>query len=253
MKNLILSELSLPELKKYESQIDLAVIPVGSHEQHGPNMVFATDSVLAYELSKKIGEIFFPRILICPSITLGNSYHHMDFFGSMTLRPETFIHLIIDMAESLKKHKIKKILLLNGHGGNRHPLGVAVTKIKFELGFLKVGWIGPDLGEDLLEKKQFSSKFSSVRGHACEGEVSMALYLAPWLVKKDCLCPGELKKSLWGKSSWYRQVPWSFHDITENGALGNATLASYELGKKITEHVLQKYQKFINEYFFDSK
>ena len=245
MKNLILSELSLPELKKYESQIELVVIPVGSHEQHGPNMVFATDSVLAFELSKKIGEIFFPRILICPPITLGNSYHHMDFYGTMTLRPETFIHLIIDMAESLKKHKINKILLLNGHGGNRHALGVAVTKIKFELG-LKVGWIGPDLGEDLLEKEQRSS----ITGHACETEVSMALYLAPWLVKKENLSKGILKNSLYKRRSWWRQVPWSFNDITENGALGDATLASYELGEKITKHVLKKYQEFINEYFF---
>ena len=65
-KNLILSELSLSELKKYKNQIELAIIPVGSHEQHNPNMAFATDSILAFELSKKLGEIFFLRILISP-------------------------------------------------------------------------------------------------------------------------------------------------------------------------------------------
>lgn len=245
-KNLILSEISLNELEKYKNDIKLAIIPVGSTEQHGPNMVFSTDSCLSFELSKKLGEYFFPKILICPPIQFGNSYHHLDFIGSISLRPETFIQTIMDISDSLKKHKIEQVLLLNGHGGNRHALGVAVSKMRFELG-LKAGWIGPDLGEDLLEK----GKDSAIRGHACEAEVSMALYLAPWLVKKDNLSAGKLKNSFYKKKNWWRQVPWSFSEITENGALGDARSASFELGERITEYVLNKYKEFIHEYFFN--
>jgi len=245
-KNLILSELSLNELKKYEHDIKLAIIPVGSTEQHGPNMVFSTDSYLAYELSKKLGKHLFPKVIVCPPIQFGNSYHHMDFIGSITLRPETFIQTIMDITESLKKHQIEQVLLLNGHGGNRHALGVAASKIKFELG-LKVAWIGPDLGEDIIEKE---SGFA-IRGHSCEAEVSMALYLAPYLVKKEKLSRSILKNSLYKRRNWWRQVPWSFSEITENGALGDATLASFELGEKISRHVLKKYKEFINEYFFN--
>ena len=246
INNLILSKLSTVELSKYIKKVQLAIIPVGSHEQHGPNLAFAADTILAYEISKYLGKRLFPRVLICPPINFGNSYHHMDFPGTITLKPETFISLIMDIVESLKHHKINKVLLINGHGGNHHALGVAVAKLKFELG-VKAGWIGPDFADDLLDDKNFSS----IRGHACESEVSMSMFLAPWLVKNH-LTKGKLNNTLYKKRYWWKQVPWSFKEITENGALGDATKSSYELGKEISEHVLKKYEEFIKEYFLNN-
>jgi len=246
INNLILSKMSTVEFSEYKDKVQLAIIPVGSHEQHGPNLAFATDTILAYKISKHLGERFFPRVLICPPINFGNSYHHMNFPGTITLKPETFISLIMDIVDSLKQHKINKVLLINGHGGNRHALGVAVTKLKFERG-VKAGWIGPDFADDLLDNKNLSF----IRGHACEAEVSMSMFLAPWLVKKDHLTKGKLNNTLYKKRCWWKQVPWSFKEITENGALGDATQSSYKLGKEIFKYTIKKYEEFIKEYFLN--
>jgi len=247
MKRLVLSEMSWPEFDRYKDDIELAIIPTGSHEQHGPNLTYATDADRAYEMSKLLAERLFPKVLVCPPVNYGISYHHMGFPGTMTLKPETFISVIMDIGWSLKQHGIRKVLMVNAHGGNRHSLGVAITKFKYELG-IEASWIGSgtDLSRDLLEQKNISD----IIGHACEGEVSQSMHIAPWLVKKDDLSKGELKDTLYQKRRWWGEIPWSFDDITENGALGDATLASEQLGKEMTDLILDRLENFVREYFF---
>ena len=157
MKRLILSEMSCPEFDKYNSDIELALIPTGSHEQHGPNLAFATDTDRAFEMSKLLGERLFPRVLVCSPVNYGISYHHMGFPGTVTLKPDTFISIIMDIAWSLKEHGITKILMVNAHGGNRNALSTVIIKLRYELG-IKASWIGSgtDLSSDLLDEKHLS-------------------------------------------------------------------------------------------------
>jgi len=247
MKNLVLSEMTCPELNKYKEYVELALIPTGSHEQHSSNMTFAADTDIVYEICKLLGEKFFPRILVCPPISYGISYHHMKFYGTITLRPETFISIIMDIGWSLKQHGINKILIVNAHGGNKPPLGIAIGKLKNELG-IKASWIGggSSTSNDLLNKRGISK----INGHSCEGEVSQAMYIAPWLVRKDSLSAGKLKNSLYKEREWWwGKIPWSFEEITENGALGDATKSSVELGKEMTELILRRLEEFIRKYY----
>ncbi len=247
MKRLVLQELSYPEIEKYLDKIELAVIPTGSQEQHGPNLTFSTDSDRAYEMAKLLGEKLFPRALICAPVTYGVSHHHMKFPGTITLQSETFSTILVDIAKSVKQHGINKILFLNAHGGNRSALGVATTKIQFELG-MQTAWIGSgtDLSSDFWEEKGFSN----IRGHACEGEVSQSMYIAPWLVKTDNLEKARLNDTPYQKRKWWGNIPWKFDDVTANGALGNATKASRELGEEMTNLVLKRIGWFVREYFF---
>lgn len=248
MKRLVLAEMTSPELADYLKSVELAIIPTGSQEQHGPNLTFTTDADRSYEISKLLAERLFPRVLLCPSFNYGISQHHMKFPGTITLREETFINMILDIVLSLKQHGIRKFLLVNAHGGNRHALGTVINRIRFELG-LQAGWIGSgtDMSSDLLDERNASA----IRGHACEGEVAQAMYLAPWLVREKALVKGELKKTLYKKRPWWGQVPWAFDEITKNGVLGDATKASVELGKEMTNLVLDRIEAFIREYFFE--
>jgi creatinine amidohydrolase len=248
LKRLVLQELSYPELEKYLDEIELAIVPTGSQEQHGPNLTFSTDTDRAYELGKLLGEKLFPKALICAPVTYGVSYHHMKFPGTITLQPETFSNILVDIAKSIKHHGINKILFLNAHGGNRSALGVAITKIQFELE-MQTAWIGSgtDISPDFWKEKGFSD----IRGHACEGEVSQSMYLAPWLVKEDQLEKGQLNDTPYQKRHWWGQVPWKFDYLTANGALGDATKATRELGEEMTNLVLKRIGWFVNEYFFD--
>ncbi len=243
-----MQELSYPELAEHLDEIELAMVPTGSQEQHGPNLTFATDTDRAYELAKLLGEKFFPRVLICAPVTYGISHHHMNFPGTITLQPETFSNILVDIAKSIKHHGINKILFQNAHGGNRSALGVAITRIQFELD-MQAAWIGSgtDLSSDFWKEKGLSE----IRGHACEGEVSQCMYLAPWLVKEQKLERGKLKKTPYQKRRWWGNVPWKFDHLTENGALGDATKATRELGEEMTQLILKRIGWFISEYFFN--
>ncbi len=248
MKRLVLQELSHPELEEYKNSIELAIIPTGSHEQHGPNLTFSTDTDRAFEMSKLLGEKLFPRVLVCSPVNYGLSDHHMDFTGTISLKPETMVSILMDIALSLSRHGIKKVLFINAHGGNRPALKIASDRIHFEAG-LQTAWIGSgtDLCGDLLAEKEVSK----VRGHACEGEVSQSMYLAPWLVKIDKLEKGDIRDTRYQRRKWWGQVPWNFKDLTNNGALGDATKASYEMGKEMTDLILLRIENFVREYFFN--
>src|SRR5699024_12576284 len=74
-------------------------------------------------------EEFFPKVVVTPTVNYGVSPHHMDFPGTITLRPETLSDILEDIVSSLKKHGIKKFLFVNAHGGNSTPIAVASENI----------------------------------------------------------------------------------------------------------------------------
>ena len=78
------------------------IIPIGSTEQHGPNGLIGTDHLDAEFIAKGVGDEI--GCLIAPTLTIGMSQHHLDFAGSITLRPSTLIALVGDVVTSLVKH-----------------------------------------------------------------------------------------------------------------------------------------------------
>ena len=87
MKALILEEMIHPEVAEILPKVEIAVVPVGSCEQHGPNTTYTTDTARAYAFCKMLGEHYGDKLLICPPVTYGISTHHMAFAGTVTLRP----------------------------------------------------------------------------------------------------------------------------------------------------------------------
>ncbi len=247
MKALILEELTWVELNKHINDIKVALVPTGSYEQHGPNTTFATDTVRAYEIAKMLGEKYGSDALVCPPVGYGISPHHMKFPGTITLRPDTYISILMDIAWSLKQHGINKILYLTGHGGNRFALGTVLTKIKMEYN-IDAYWsgVGSGLVKDLLDEKNCSK----IRGHACEAETSQSWYLAPWLVKEESLEKGKIREESKYKDKGIVKdggVYWDFYEVSENGALGDSTKASIELGKEITDLVIERLCEMIDK------
>lgn len=246
-KRLVLGEMIWPEVERELPNIRAAVIPVGSCEQHGPNTTFTTDSERAYEFCKLLGDRVGSKILIAPPVTYGISTHHMPFPTTLTLRVETMIQLLCDIAESFSRHGIKKILFVNGHGGNRPVLSAAVIKLQYEYN-IQAYWstMGTNLARPVLEQKL---NLPPIIGHACEVETSQCMYLCPWVVHKD-LQPGQLHT----ESMYYRKVfgdggaAWNWkQDASENGALGDATRSTAEIGKEMTDIALDYFEKLLDE------
>lgn len=225
------------EVEESLKTVQLAIIPIGAHEQHGPHMVESCDAVLAEKMAQKLGQRVFPFAMVTPTINMGVSPHHLNFPGTLSLQPTTLIAILKDVISSLKHHGIKKFLFLNSHGGNQSTLSVAsmvLTKeLDVEIYYAKT---------TASAKKSIENFISSpIYGHSCEREVSEALYLAPELVRPDELEKGDLQE----EGRWKQLRPgkaiqgfYFYEEMTHNGCIGDATQASWEIGQQLVEESL---------------
>lgn len=102
------------------------VIPIGSHEQHGPTGLIGTDA-LCPQIIAHAAETD-ADLLIGPTFSVGMAQHHMGFPGSMTLRPSTMIAAMVDWTMSLSRAGFRRIYWLNGHGGNVATINAAFAE-----------------------------------------------------------------------------------------------------------------------------
>ncbi len=243
MAKLVMGELTWPELAAELEHIKVALVPVGSCEQHGPNTTFITDAARASAYAERLAERCGNKVVVFPCVTYGLSLHHMDFPGTVTLRVETMMNLLEDIGVSIAKHGIKKILFLNAHGGNFPALEGAVINLK-QLHGVDAYWsaVGSEISLGGL------TGLPKLIGHACEVETSSALYLCPEVVREERV-PGILQDSMLTRDSFVKGGgAWSWkNDASLNGALGDARKATWEIGKEMTEASLEYMEKIVDE------
>ena len=178
---MLLQELTWPEVGKLSRDLPV-IVPVAALEQHGHHLPVFTDSMLLGEVVRRVGETMGDRVLITPVLWLGNSHHHMDFQGTMSASPRVYLDLLNDLAENLLTHGFRRILFLNGHGGNITPGKQAVFELRQRhrdrqdlLLLFSSYWDGPSAKTGRADLVQ------SLVGHACEYETSTNIFTAPWL------------------------------------------------------------------------
>ena len=247
MKRYVLDEMIWTEVEEVKTKIKMVVIPTGSCEQHGPNSTFATDTVRAYEFCKLLDERMGDKILICPPVTYGLSGHHMAFPGTITIGPETLVHIYMDIVLSLHKHGFQKFIFVNGHGGNRTALTMAITEL-YETYGISAYWtgMGSPFVKDMFEKAIESNH--GLYGHGCEIETSQVMYLAPWAARENRK-KGEVLDSIYSRRIFKDggcPVNWRT-DASANGALVDARKASAEFGERMTEKILDEVESLINQ------
>ncbi len=249
-KDLLLANLSWPEVRDLIDDVDLVLIPVGSNEQHGPNLSVNFDIAHSAEFCRRVSERVYPKVLVAPAVPWGVSFHHMNFPGTITLSTDTFNQVLLEIVDSLHQHGFNRFLFVNGHGGNVAPLGVAVVDIQEAVNPVFVGACSIFNFQDRVEIDKLYTT-TGEGGHACERETSVGMYLAPETVKTDALAPGQMtdlsrgfRKTL---AKYGVSVPYSFDAFTTDGALGDATLSTFEYGRDLTERALDNMVGFIEE------
>lgn len=164
-----------------EKDNNLAFIPLGSFEQHGPHAPLGTDTFISREISmrlaRKLGGV------VVPPISFGVSDEHMDFPGTITISPATLGNLLMDIIKSLISGGFNKIVILNGHGTNEQILVKIREKIEWDAG-LKNTVIAISYWDRLPENER--NKLSSLEWglHANEFETSIITAIVPSMVKK---------------------------------------------------------------------
>ncbi len=212
----------------YFKNNDLVILPVGSVEQHGPHNPLGTDFLIAEDLAKELSKR--TNILVLPTVPYGVSFHHSNFPGTISIDEEVFAQYIYNIIKSLKRYGIKKVLIINGHGGNYYPLLRVSRLARMELGmivYIFQWWTA------LSGKLTIFSK--DEEGHAGSMETSLIAYFKPGMV--DLLnCEDEDKKGEEIKET----VRYVFTDeITGNGVFGRACTASRDKGLIVMEKAIE--------------
>jgi len=205
------------------------VIPIAATEQHGRHLPVFTDSMLLGEVVRRASDHLGDRVVWTPLLWLGNSHHHLDFAGTLSASPRTYLDILADLLENIITHGFRRLVLLNGHGGNIVPAQQATFEVRQRhrdrddlLLLATTYWT---LGASPAEADP--SFGQSKMDHACEWETSMILRLAPHLV-------GDIS-GLEPVSSAGRFEPasraWITRERTREGYLGDPRRASAEKGE----------------------
>lgn len=208
------------------------VIPVAALEQHGRHMPVFTDSMLLGEIVRRAQQQCEQTALFLPLMWLGNSHHHMDFPGTVSAEPRVWIDMLCGLVDNMIAHGFRRILVINGHGGNDVPARQGTFELRQRhrdrrdlLLLAATYWTLADPGDVISDLKQ------DQMGHACEWETSMVLRLAPELVKDHA----NVAEVGFGNPFLPAVRAWTMPDRSEPGHIGVPAAATSEKGERLFE------------------
>ncbi|MES2005610.1 MAG: creatininase family protein [Bacteroidota bacterium] len=244
--------------KTINSQVTNKVVlfPLGAIEQHGPHLSVSTDTDLVSNVAAGAESKLPDDILLCPTLPFGSSHHHLSMGGTISIAADTYSQVIVQMVESLLQNGFRRIVLLNGHGGNITPVRQALSLLSHTYDasmhpniVLATYWE--------LAAKYFTGAApmeSPALSHACEYETSLMLHLCP-----EKVFPDEIKRAARPLSNGY--IPWEDDEpysgvsivkktqfISNNGSSGEPQLGSAEKGSYLYSHAVEELVTFIGSF-----
>ena len=228
----------LRNLIKNKKQV--AIIPIGSIEQHGPHLPISTDSDIVSEVAKKIADK--KGYLLLPTITYGISFEHAPFFN-LSIRESTLRTILIDLCTSLLENNIKTIFIINGHHGNLKSIkNIDVKLQKILKNKIKV---------IALSYWHFMSRDFD---HAGFVETSLMLAISKnvkmKLAKKGLITDKMTKQEITKIGKLANQ---SFPKATKNGIWGDPTKATKKEGTIILTEIIENLSKKCQTYLTESR
>lgn len=228
-------ELTAEELRAKAAANAIVVLPVASMEQHGPHLPVGVDTILCEGVCKAGAGIAANDVpvVVAPTLWCGMAEHHMAFGGTFTFDIPTYRAVLLAFLKSLERHGFKRVLIVNGHGGNIAALNSFLPDFARETGLQVRSATYFELAETDLAPVLEDQKTVH---HACEVETSLMMVLAPDTVRHDRL--PEAFGGMAGSNApdaWYT-VPArfrSFKALTASGVNGDARRASREKGEKL--------------------
>lgn len=242
----LMFKLTWPEVQDYLKKSDVVLLPTGSTEQHGKHIAEDNDAFTAFHISKRVAEK--TGVLVAPPVPFGYSIHHMNFPGTITLTFETLVNVYKEVCRSLLHHGFKKIVIMNGHGGNTNAIAQALREIREETGKI-VYSIMVFPGTRGFGSESMNVLEQEGGGHACEMETSIALYLGQRVLpeKAEKWRPPETWTEFDTRYQGKVTTARDFHEITEIGSLGDPTIATEEKGRRMVEAVVEEISAFIED------
>jgi creatinine amidohydrolase/Fe(II)-dependent formamide hydrolase-like protein len=245
-ETVLLGELTREAARKRFEKCDIAILPVGSLEQHGPHLPLDTDAYDAYWFAQQVAiRVKTPKPLVCPPINYGISYHHGDFFD-ISISPTTLTNMVYEIGVSLAKYGVKKLVIINGHGGNIPALKCAAQLLNRDFNM----FVCVDTGDCASKEIR---KIIKTRDdvHSGEAETSTTLAIRSHLVDTEKI-PINTNMRFPSQYLHYTgdnviSAALKIKDISESGVLGMPSKASAQKGKKIWAAAIKNFTSFIED------
>jgi len=180
-----LTQMTWPEVKALVEQHPICLIPTGATEQHGPHLPLSVDADLSMAVCRGVASAIGTEVpvLITPAVWLGLSTHHLQFAGTVSASPSTFLSTISELVTGLAANGLRRFLIVNGHGGNGELVRLAARTLAERSG-LTVG--AANYWQMALPMDGLYDEWNTVGvGHAGEFETSLMMYLHPASVRTD--------------------------------------------------------------------
>ncbi|MBI5303199.1 MAG: creatininase family protein [Chloroflexi bacterium] len=192
----LLAEMSWQEVQDYLARDNRIILPLGSTEEHGPHLGLGTDSIEAEAIARGAGEA--TGVIVAPTLNYGMALAQIAFPGTVSLRPTTLIAVLEDIFRSLHRHGFRRVLVVNGHGGNTASLTSAAQTVSHDLDGLRVKsfewWTDAESYRVVIEMLG-----EQAGSHASPGETAFMLAVRPSAVKLSRLDPkGSLARKPFG-------------------------------------------------------
>jgi len=242
-----------PEMRWTENDLELlpearagwiAVLPLGAHEGHGPHLPFETDTLIAEGIAVRLAAVLPAHLPVTflPAEPVGYSPEHLDVAGTRSLGYAEAIERWLGIAEDLHRFGIRKLVLLNAHGGNSPLMTIVATEARIRFDMLVVatawtrfgqpdGWIAPE------------DKAIDIHGGDIETSVMQALH--PDLVRMDKAERfGSRQAEFAARFAHLRAYGphafgWKMSDLNPKGVAGDASAATAEKGEQLIAHAVR--------------
>jgi creatinine amidohydrolase len=249
------ADLKTTDFAQLEAAKTVAVLPVGATEQHGPHLPLSVDQslvdgVVAACLPLLPADV---PVLVLPTQSVGYSPEHSQFPGTLTLPFNTVVKTWVGIGECVARAGVKKLLLLNAHGGQVSLMDIVARELRIEAGLIvySCNWWNLPLGDAV--DGQFSADEHRFGVHAGEIETSMMLALRAQLV--DMAQASDFKSTSQQRASQYpilgngrsAKLGWAMQDYNAQGAAGNAARATADKGRAVLDAAGQQLALLLQE------
>ena len=221
----------------------IAVLPLGATEQHGPHLPFETDSLIAEAVVERLIERLpaAAPVVFLPVETVGYSPEHMHVEGTKTLDWDQAVRRWVRIGEQAHRSGIRKLVMLNAHGGNSPLMTIVATELRVRFGMLAVAtsWTRFGLPDGVMSAEE---KHLDIHGGLIETSVMLAIHPDRVAMDKAGRFPSRQAKFIRDYAHLRAYGPhafgWTMEDLSEIGAVGNAAGASAEIGEAILDHAV---------------
>lgn len=230
----------------------IAVLPLGAHEYHGPHLPLETDTIIARAIAARLRRALPDTldVIFLEAEPVGYSPEHLDRSGTKSLAFDEAVNRWLGIAEELASRGIRKLVLLNAHGGNSPLMTIVATeaRVRFKMLCVATSWTRFGVPEGVI-----SPEDKALDIHGGDIETSVMLAVAPERVQM-----GDARHFLSAQADYAHRFKhlraygphafgWMMSDLNSDGAAGNAQAASAEKGEALIGHAVKGLVELIED------